>query len=504
MSDFTQSKTINILSGAGMALLVPGAMALVSIPIPLIFNEKGSLAGLVITALLCLGIGAASYKVYDKDSEMPLTKLMVMISLGWMLVALAVSIPFVQHGIHYGQLSDSPPDVTRFSDFTNALFESVSGITSTGLSMVQQESTLTRTLQWWRSLSQWVGAIGFVVLVAFFHNPDSNTIGKQFEHDTLTRAVAAPGINFYKFWWIYLLLTVLAISIYLFNGLSLWQAVNHGLTGIATGGFTVTDDSFTDYPAKVRLATIAIMVLGSLSFYLYYLLLRHGRFRRFFTDRQNIVYASLMLVGIMAIGSLNQNAGISWLDSSFQFTSALGTAGFQSNKLDQWPMFSMLVLTIVMLIGGTSNSTTGGIKIFRFWFMLKGLFFELGKLMFSPESTTISKHDQNNTENEKLHQDARVTVYLFILGWVVVYVVFTLIFAYLLADEYTLQQILFESASAFGNVGLSSGITGPDMLPIAKVLMIVLMYLGRLELLPLLVLTGWLSGSGTSANTKIP
>jgi trk system potassium uptake protein TrkH len=388
-----------------------------------------------------------------------------------------------------------------FTDPLNALFESTSGFTGTGLTMTDDESALPRTLQWWRSFSEWIGGVGVIVLTtAILARPGSGSL-TLYESEARSKKIHPSIVSTVRtIWWIFLLFTFLAIFTLFAAGMPVWDAINHGMTGLSTGGFSITDDSIATYDsAVIDVALVPIMLLGSIAFPVHYLILR-GQLRNVYADLQTrwaFVYmgvGSLALWGMVYWTGTYDTALEALRYGLFQFVSAATCTGFQTAvdatnvALGRWPIQAQLTVVGAMVVGGAAGSTVGGIKIVRAVTLAKGLRYHVVDVFYPDTAVRRLQIDDRRLNDRQVRQEFTEAAIIAIL-WVVFLAVgvFVLLLS-LPGGEYTLENVVFEVASAQGNVGLSAGITGPESLPdVAKVGFLFNMWIGRLEVVPVLV-----------------
>lgn len=479
-----------ILRGVGAALYIPVVMALLSIPVAIIFNENYAIWSFLLTA----GVGGAfSFLLHRvigvKKKDFDLWEIMCISTLSWILISLVGSIPFLH------VVSQLPEDVITeqklypFKHFINAYFEAISGYTSTGLTMVVQESKLPHSLQWWRTFMQWIGGVGIIVFISSFHPGLSSVSQKYGGGDSQSQVMPSVSISWQKIWWIYLIFTIFSILLLYIQQVPLWEAINHGLTGIATGGFTITDNSMQHYTPFTQGTVIIVMILGSLNFNLYHKLFTQFDWKKLVTNLEIIVFFMLLLIGIPWLYYENNvwyGLDTAWIDHIFQMVSALGTCGFQTVQLDYWSPTALLLMSVALLIGGTTGSTTGGVKIFRLILMIRSNSRNAFYWLFKHDKEFSLKYQEDHyKQDEALLLFRDLSTFIFI--WIGCYCLITFILIHNVSDQYILAEIIFESASAFGSVGLSTGITGDSLSAIAKIDMMAAMIIGRMELIPIIV-----------------
>ena len=294
-----------IFSGLGLILHVPGLMALLSIVISLIFQESFGTEAFLLTGLISLVVGQVLYRLFPfqqkEKVQYTVYEIMVLATIGWIGAVVLAAIPYFYIAHQVPELLVQEFRIYNFKEVLNALFESLSGYTSSGLTVTIAESELPHSLQWWRSFQQWVGGIGIVIFISSFISgiqPVSSHYQKMKDEINVLPEVA---IDWKKIWWIYLLFTLLGILLYWIQGLPLWEAINHGMTAICTGGFSITDNSLRDYSSTLKATSIFMMVLGSLNFNLYHILLTQGKWKRFLKSQQHILFFALLAGGFFLL-----------------------------------------------------------------------------------------------------------------------------------------------------------------------------------------------------------
>jgi len=478
-----------ILRDLGLLVPVVGVMAVVSLFIPFAYGESFAFAPLAITAGISFGLGAALYFPFRRAEETELKHGMIIAAFGWLLVAGLGSLPFLIMA-----WSTSDPGVLRtFRDPASAFFEAISGYTGTGLTMVSRADLLPKTLQWWRSFTEWIGGMGVIVLMlAILAGPRPGAARHSLYYAEARGEKIHPSITstLRTMWWIFLLYTFVSIVALWGAGMPIWEAINHAMTAISTGGFSVTDNSIASYGSvAIELVLIPIMFLGAISFAVHYEMIR-GRGRTLWEDFQTRWFVTIALAGIaiLTLENLGTMGGVGAArHSAFQLVSAITCTGFQSVDLGNWSASAKLILSMAMFIGGAAGSTAGGIKVMRMLILMKGVQWRFRRIVlprtaivpFRIGPTTIAEADVG-----RRLEDASLITFL----WLVFLGVGVLVLLHTVPPERSLSDVLFEVASAQGNVGLSVGITRPDMPLAGKLALCFNMWIGRLEIIPVLVL----------------
>jgi len=488
-----------VLRDLGGIHIVIGFITLIALLVPLYFGEDYGLTPLLITAAIYFVVGLPLYYLFKKAEVADFKSAMVTAALGWLLISLIGSLPFflIPYNIQTGETMS----------YLSSFFESMSGWTGTGLTMVDKENLLPYTLQFWRTWIQWVGGVGVIVLtLSILARPGTGSfvLYKGEARDRKTHPSIVSTVR--TIWWIFLLYTIIgiisiiAIGFFSTEGMDPWQALNHCMTGLATGGFSVTDDSIASFGVISQLGIIVLMILGAIAFAAHYNLLK-GRIREFLADAQLKAMIILFIIGIITLTLINLNdpdlaysGNIlhSLKDSGFQFISALTCTGFSSADLPIWSESAKLLLAFAMVIGGAAGSTAGGIKLFRAILLYKGGSWRIKRAISTPRRVFVHKlGDKPLSKDDAMDLINEAAIISFI--WLILLSVGFMVIGYLFPTE-TLGNIIFEVCSAQGNVGLSTGITHLNMGPPAKIMLIFNMWIGRLEIIPIIVLIKSLFG----------
>ncbi|WP_435069735.1 TrkH family potassium uptake protein [Haloplanus sp. C73] len=492
----------------GRILEALGGLMLISLVVPIVWGEYFALPALLVSALVPLGIGWVLYRRFEGAEAPGRFHGMIVAASGWFSVGIFGSLPFlliawsVQLGVPGFSTPAQTATLAAFTEPLNAIFESMSGFTGTGLTMTDNEEVLPRTLQWWRTFSEWVGGVGVIVLTtAILSRPGSGSL-TLYESEARSKKIHPSIVSTVRtIWWIFILFTFGSILALWLAGMPIWGAINHGMTGLATGGFSITDNSIATYDSvAIDFVLIPIMLLGSIAFPVHYLILQ-GDLRNFYSDLQTRWVFGYMGIGSALLWAFLYFAGpyetpfAALRYGLFQFVSAATCTGFQTAvdatnvALGRWPSYAQLTVTFGMFVGGAAGSTAGGIKLIRGLTLVKGIRHQIADV-FYPESAVRRLEINNRRLNEEEASREFMEAAIIVVLWSTFLVLGTfLLLLTLPSGEYSLANVLFEVASAQGNVGLSSGITGPDSLPmIGKIAFLFHMWIGRLEIIPVLVM----------------
>jgi len=468
----------------GLICALVGVMSLATLTVAAAWGEHQMFVPFAGTGGLALALAAALYLPLRGGKEAHLKHGLIIAAMGWLLVAMLGAVPFL--------LAAGGPDSGSagvFSSYGNAVFEAMSGFTTTGLSVVAHPENLPHTLQWWRSFTQWIGGIGVIVMVlGFIPTPIRPGRGLFFaERDSKIHPSIAATIR--TMWWIYLLYTFIGIVLLWGIGMGMWDAINHSMTALSTGGFSTMSESMGHYPGwSVRLVTVLLMLLGAMSFATHYDLLQGKRlgFRaNFYQARWLFLFCGGAAL-VLLLQSVLSGVSPSRAAAAYQAVSAATTTGFQTEPLTSWSEASKLILIVAMFIGGATGSTAGGIKVMRAVVLLRGMGWWLSKTISSPRKVLGFRIGSEKLSPEEADSRVQGAAVIF-FAWLVCTLGGTLILMHFIPDTYTLADSLFEVVSAQSTVGLSVGITHAEMSLVAKIVLILNMWMGRLEVLPVLV-----------------
>ncbi len=476
-----------IVGNIGLFLHIPAVIAFISIFISLIFKEYFAVYPLLSIGLINIILAHILYRCFFYPEVVHLWDAMISIALGWLICPVFGALQYFWIAKESVLATSAIIDM---QNYINALFEAFSGFTSSGLTMVKMPSELGFTFQWIRSFQQWIGGIGLIIFVLSLIEPktkeyqlyfvETKTIGFAKNLKKTTRSILI----------IYTAFTLLGVVLFFSFKMPIWQAVNHAMTAISTGGFTITDTSFEKYSLGLKIIAVILMIMGSMSFSLHYQMIYKREFLLFWKNIQNRVFYFILITGSVLFIFLNFKDQI--INCIFQFTSSLATCGFRSEEVSKYSMGSKLFMITAMIIGGCSGSTVGGLKVRRVIFLFKSIILRLKSFTIKKEKKVLKQRKVKEEPSgvslpqgyttERLYEAST----LFFL-WIVTLVlcVFTLSFC---EKDQSLMSIIFDSASALSNVGLSTGLISTSLCTLSKFILMFVMWLGRLEIIPIIIM----------------
>jgi trk system potassium uptake protein len=462
----------------GILLLIIGALMWTGLPVSWYF-QSGDMLPLFWSGVICLGAGGLlQLPRLGVDRSVRKREGYLIVALGWLVMSLFGMLPYLLSGVIPG--------------FANALFETVSGVTTTGASVLTKIEGQPEGILYWRSLTQWIGGMGIIVLtVAIF--PLLGIGGVELfvaEAPGPTSDKLHPRISetAKRLWLIYVGLTGILALLLLLEGMTLYEAVNHALTTMATGGFSTRNNSMAAFSPTIQYTICVFMFLAGVNYTVIYFGLK-GNFKRVWASDEFRAYLGLiLLLTVVVTFTVHHAVDISWeqafRDSIFQIISLITTTGFVSADYTSWTVGLTLLFFITLFIGACAGSTSGGIKIVRNLVFFKNSFLEFKRILHPRAIIPLRLNGEIVKGRVITH------IIIFLLLYLMIFIFGSLALAWMGLDFLTAIGAV---ATSLGNVGPGIGKVGPvdnfAWLPgEAKILLSFLMLLGRLELFTILVL----------------
>ena len=472
--------SVNIICrDLGYVLIIVGIVNLLPILVSLFYNEYNEIFWILVTTVLLLVAGGLLRLIGGKIKDEPRLRQTVFIAaLSWIIIPAITAIPFMY--------------ITHV-DFLSGLFETMSGWTTTGLSMYTgSEETLSHTILFYRSFLQWLGGIGMVVLTAtVLARPGSGTFALYYAEAREDRIRPSMRSTLNSIWWIYFFVTGLGIILLFVFGMPLWDSINHTMAAVSTGGFGIKNANIGAYPSlSIEIIIIVLMLFGATSFFALHKLLT-GKIRSFFQDAQVRTLIFLYIFGglLLTLTNLSYYMGDifnSFRYSIFQYISAESTTGYSNASFLAWTPVAKLILAFSMIIGGAAGATCGGIKAVRASLLARGTVWRIKKILSTKHRVlTFKLGDKYMSVEDRYNVIDEAATVSFLWAICLVIGIFVLMWT---TSGYTTEDIIFEVCAAQGNAGLSTGITNIAMNPIAKTMLVIGMYIGRLEIIPIIAM----------------
>jgi trk system potassium uptake protein TrkH len=460
-----------IVAAVGTAI---GASAIVAI-----LNGGPDVIPLIASAAIAVVAGLTAYKLTPKPEGLTIRESYLIVSAAWLGAAVFGALPYVIGGVA------SPLD---------AFFESVSGFTTTGSSIFPDPESLPRGILFWRDLSQWLGGMGIIVLVVavlpFLGVGGMQLFRAEVPGPTPERLQPRIRQTASILWRVYVGLTAAQVIFYLLGGMSLFDALTHAFGTMPTGGFSPRTASVGAFDSPyLQYVTVLFMYLAGVNFSLHYRALS-GKPRSLLEDEEWRFYSLLLVAAVIIvlaahlIGGTYDSFEVAFRASAFQVVSIGTTTGFATADYVTWPAVTQGILLFLMFVGGMAGSTGGGMKTLRLWAALKQGIVELRKHLH-PRAVMVTRIGGN-----VVHEGVMLNILAFMLLFVASFIVGALLLAVLGVDLVTAAGA---SAAAIGNIGPGLADVGPTghyaWVPgTGKVVLSLLMLLGRLEIYTVLVI----------------
>jgi len=453
---------------------------MLGIPFSIYYGDN-DIISIIISGTITTAIGSTAWLITRKSDRTDVGKRegYLIVSLGWIFMSLFGAVPFVLHG--------------SIPNYTNAFFETMSGFTTTGASILSDIEALPHGLLFWRSLTQWIGGMGIIVL-SLAILPLLGIGGMQLY------AAEVPGITKDKFhprvketakrlWIIYFALTIVETILLIIAGMNFFDAINHSFTTMATGGFSTKNASTAYFTSPfIQYILILFMFFAGTNFTLHYLAI-HKNFSFLKSNDEFKVYFYFTIIvsvfiTLVHLPYVDFRPEEAFRQSLFHVVSLVTTTGFVSSNYEHWAIFSRMIFLILLFIGGSAGSTGGGIKIIRHLLLFKNGFLELKRLIH-PRAVIPARLNGRSVTPEIISN-----VQAFFILYILIFVFGAIMLSFLGVD---FISALGASATCIGNVGPGFGTVGPvanfGHLPdLAKWLLSFLMLLGRLELFTVLII----------------
>lgn len=462
----------------GNLLLIEGAVLTIPVGISLYFAERGAVIGFLLSMGVLGLTGLFLSNVPAKSPRLKAREAIAIVTLGWVIVSFFAALPMV--------LSGAVPS------FVDAFFEAVSGLTTTGATVLTQVEALPKGVLFWRSLLHWLGGMGILVLTLAIL-PTLGVVGFQVfkaespgpTPDKFTPRIAATSKILYT---IYTALTALMVVAVRATGVPWLESFILAFGAVGTGGFTPFNDSIMGWSSNRPLMVVlaASMLLAGVNFALYYDLLK-GRWKQVWSNSELRLYLGITLAAVLAIslnlygrvyGTIGETVRQAW----FQVSSVMTTTGYSSADFDLWPSFSKGILFALMFIGGSAGSTSGSVKVVRLLVTAKVVKREIAHVLHPQAARPVI------VNGRVMSSDVVHGVVSFLLLYIAVFALGSLVIS---LEGVDLISAMSATAATLGNVGVGFGAVGPragfaGLSAASKLFLSFLMLLGRLELFPLL------------------
>ena len=418
-------------------------------------------------------ISLAVYRGIRTDSDPESVHAMVSITLIWVILPVMGALPMMYYGMPY----------------VDSYFESVSSLTTTGISVVASPSSLPRSLIFWRSVEGWIGGAGIVVLalMGLFHYVRAARLMDAEGRDERLMPSAISTVK--AIWKIYGIMTAFGVAMLLASNVPLFDAVNYSMSAISTTGTRISNGglvAMNNIGAEVSL--MLIMAMGAMSFAVHNRFMRGG-IRAYFRDVETkflffLIIASTVLL-FPSFAALQNYGHDALRHASFYVVSAITAGGFESLPRGLFNEYVKMFMIVLMLVGGAAGSTAGGIKLIRAYVFAKAIFWKIKKIMLPSNAYFPRKVNGEEVKESDINM-----INTFIILYISAMTLGTLVLLYAMPGL-SMVDAMFAVTSAQGNVGIEMGVVSAAMPAIAKMVLCANMILGRIEIIPIMAALGF-------------
>ena len=461
----------------GMIILIEAAFMLLPLLVALIYAEQNGFWFLAV-ALSSAALGFGLTRLKPANRNMYVKEGFVITALAWIVISLIGAVPFALSG--------------QIPYYLDAVFETVSGFTTTGASLAPNVEVLDNCMNFWRCLTHWLGGMGILVFMLALINlgggQSNHLLRAESPGPTVSKMLPSMRKSSATLYFIYMIMTLVEILLLWAGGMPLFDSICHSFGTAGTGGFGVKAASIGAYDSYYLQGVIAVfMMLFGVNFNVYFFLLM----RKWTTAFRNtevwtyfgIIAASTMVITVNILG---QFSGVyeAFHHAFFTVSSIITTTGFATVDFNLWPELSRLLLVLLMIVGACAGSTGGGVKVSRFVILYKVMAFEVRKLLH-PRSVKVLTMDGKAISRETIQG---------VQSYMMVYFLVTVLSILLVSlDNYDFVTTVTAVEATLNNIGPGLNLVGPTgnyafFSPLSKIILSLDMLFGRLELFPMLIL----------------
>ncbi len=460
----------------GWILNIEAAFMVLPTLVAVIYGES-VVWSFVASIAICLVLGMLLTRKKPKNQIFYVAESFVAVSLSWILLSAMGAIPFVMSGY-----IPNPID---------AMFETVSGFTTTGASILSDIEILPKSLIFWRSFTHWIGGMGVLVfllsVLPMVGGSHMNLMKAESPGPIVSRLVPKVQMTAKLLYQIYLGMTIIEAIILILGKMPIFDAITLTFGTAGTGGFAIKNDSLAGYTAFQKNVVTIFMILFGVNFNFYFLLLIRKAEQAFKMEEVRGYFLVIAAaIGIITVNTMHISGSVlqAFQDAAFQVGSIITTTGYATVDFDKWPELSRTVVVLLMFIGACAGSTGGGIKVSRFAILLKSVKKEL-KQYLHPSAVDKIKMDGKVVEHEVVRS---TNVYM--VAYVIIFAASVLLIS---LDNHDLVTNFTAISATFNNIGPGLAMVGPTgnfgfFSNFSKIVMIFDMLAGRLEIFPLLLL----------------
>lgn len=461
----------------GSVIKIEALLMLLPLVCSLIYKETDTALSFVISIALSLAFSFALTLIFKPGSKVIYAKEgFVTVALSWIFLSLVGALPFFISG--------------EIPSYIDAVFETVSGFTTTGASILTDVESMSNGLLFWRSFTHWVGGMGVLVfvmaIVPSFSDRSIHLLRAEVPGPVVGKLVPKMKQTARILYVIYIVLTLVEVVFLLVGGMPVFDSLLHAFGTAGTGGFGIKADGLGSYNSYLQWVITIFMLIFGVNFNLYYFILI-GKAKTALKSGELWFYLGIVATATLLITAnilpIFETFGTSLKHAAFQVASIITTTGYATTDFNQWPVFSKTILMLLMFIGGCAGSTAGGFKVSRVVMLIKNSKRELQR-MLHPRAVSVVRFEGKKVDNTTINS---VTSYL------AIYALLFCVFVFILGlENFDIETNLTAVASCYNNIGPALGAAGPAssyaaFSPFAKVVLSNAMLFGRLEIYPIIL-----------------
>ncbi len=465
-----------VLKTVGQICLSLAALLVLPLVVSFVYGEKNVAYAFLKTIFISVVSGLAVIYISRPDSRVIYAKeSFVIVSLAWIVTSVLGALPFVFSG--------------EIPNFIDAFFETVSGFTTTGASIVTDVEKMSHGILFWRSFTHWIGGMGvlvFIMAIIPVSDRSIHLMRAEMPGPIVGKLVPKAKDTAKILYFMYIVLTAVQVVFLLFGGMNLFESVIHAFGTAGTGGFGIKADSIGGYSPYIQWVITIFMLLFGVNFNLYYLILLK-KFKSAIKSTELWCYFGIVVASITAIAiniyPLINNVADAIRHSAFQVSTIITTTGYATTDFNLWPSLSKSILLILMFFGGCAGSTAGGLKISRVVILGKMIRRELKRMLHPRSVNTINFEGKPLDESTIKGISSYFAIYI---------ALFAIIFLVLSIEPFGFETNFSATAACFNNVGPGFSLVGPTgnfsiFSDFSTFILSIAMLLGRLEIFPLVL-----------------
>lgn len=464
----------------GLVFRYLGIVTVLPLAVALLYGEWGMILPMGVVPAIFFLAGTFFGRIPTSAQIMSLSVALASVALTWWVVAAISALPFM---------------LALHMSLTDSFFEAMSGWSCTGLTMLTSLDTAPRTIIFWRSFMQWLGGIGVIAFGITMLNRSGLMQFRLYRSEGRPEAFMPSIISTARMTWgIYVFLTVFFIAlVWWVSRIPIFDAINVTMTAIATGGFTPHDRGIPYYASPMlEFVLIPVMIAGAMPFRIYFQIYRRN-YRQILSESVGRSLLILIAIGSTVVIYDLLHYGMMPFDESFRSglfmsVSAITSTGFQTAAIAPWPRIPVIMLIMMMLIGGAAGSTAGGVKVDRLVLAYEGLLWWFRRFFVKRNAIIPFKHEGRSIP-ERISEVELSKNVLTIALFILVVFISTLVCLHLFIPHgMRVEEVVFDIVSAIGGNGLTAGYISPWSPAAVKWVFIFVMWMGRLEIIPVIVL----------------